>query len=96
MAKGYQVDHIELVDAGFRKLFQEETIRSACRRAADEVKNRAGGAGYSASDYAGPHRVGAAVFVTSEEAYEDNLDGNTLIKALREVLPDTETKGNTA
>lgn len=48
--------------------------------AALQVKNRAGD-GYSV--HIGPHRANVSVRTESDDAIQDNLDNNTLLKAVR-------------
>ena len=64
---------------------QEELLKSqwaldCCKEAADLVANRAGD-GY-VSEYVGQRRVNVSVHTTTDEAAQDNLDNNTLLKAL--------------
>lgn len=79
---------VEINQKGLRKLFRSEEMKGACKRAAEAVAERAGGEGYNVSSYKGPHKAGAAVWCNSREAMEDNLENNTLLKALGTVIPD--------
>ena len=78
---------IELNSKGMQELFRSPSMRAACESAASAIKNSAGGDGYNVSSYTGPNRAGAAVWINSREAMEDNYENNTLLKATGMVIP---------
>lgn len=78
---------IELNSKGMQELFRSSGMRAACESAASAIKNSAGRDGYNVSSYTGPNRAGAAVWVNSREAMEDNYENNTLLKATGMVIP---------
>ena len=78
---------IELNPKGLQELFRSTGMRAACESAASAIKSSAGGDGYNVSFYTGPNRAGAAVWVNSREALEDNYKNNTLLRAVGSVIP---------
>ena len=72
---------IEINSEGLLELFKNPGIQGACIAVANEVAETAGD-GYNVSEWTGPHRAGAAVWCNSPSAIEDNLENNTLLKAL--------------
>ena len=78
---------VKINPAGILELFKSPGIKATCESAAESIKNNAGGDGYNVSSYTGPNRAGAAVWVNSREAMEDNYENNTLLKATGMVIP---------
>lgn len=70
----------ELNHAGVVELLKSDGMRKAIEAAATGVSNRAGD-GYDVRY--GHDRVVAFVETGNEEAIQDNLDNNTLLKAVR-------------
>ena len=66
--------------AGVRELMQSQEMVDVLTEFADQVANRAG-EGYSV--YIGTNRANVSVVADTDEAYQDNLDNNTLEKAIR-------------
>lgn len=74
---------IELNDAGFIELLKSQEIADAVKEVADQVAARAGD-GYATDVYQAGTRVIASVYTETEEAMKDNLENNTLLKAVGE------------
>ena len=72
---------IELNDAGFIELLKSQEITDAVKEVADQVAARAGD-GYATDVYQAGTRVIASVYPETEEAMKDNLENNTLLKAV--------------
>ena len=72
--------HFELNHAGVRELLQSQEMQDVLVDFAEQVANRAGD-GYSV--YVGTNRANVSVRTETEEAMADNLDHNTLEKAIR-------------
>ena len=67
-------------NAGLDELRNSPGMVSALVQYADQIKGRAGD-GYEV--YHGPSRVNVSVRTVTDEAAQDNLDNNTLLKAVR-------------
>lgn len=80
MSDTFKLDKFQLNYAGVGQLLKSEMVVGALIANADKVKNRAG------SDYDvyrhGRTRSNVSVRTTTDEAYQDNLQNNTLLKAL--------------
>lgn len=73
---------VELDRAGVRDLLLKSgEIESACLECAKQIQSRCG-TGYAVDTYVGQNRVNAMVYADSYEARKDNLENNTLLKAL--------------
>lgn len=72
---------IELNRAGVRELLQSSEIMAALEK---EASQRAAGLGpgYSVNTYVGKNRCNAEILAETEEAKQDNLDNNTLLRAI--------------
>lgn len=70
----------ELNRDGVRELMQSEAMVGVLKSAADGIAARAG-EGYSV--HIGPTRANVSVRTDTDEAVQDNLDNNTLLKAMR-------------
>lgn len=70
----------ELNYNGVGQLLKSPEMVSVLTDAASQIKNRAGD-GYSV--HIGPHRANVSVRTETEEAIQENLDNNTLLKAVR-------------
>lgn len=71
----------ELNRNGVRELMQSNEMQQILRSKAEQVKSAAG-EDYEVTSYVGKNRANASVKVTSNAAYKDNLEHNTLLKAL--------------
>ena len=66
---------------GVRELLKSEEMMSICKEHAETVRKKCGD-GYIASSYAGTNRVNASVTAETFEAKQDNLQNNTILKAV--------------
>lgn len=67
-------------DAGIQAMLKSSEMQAALIEYADKIANRAG-KGYSV--YVGTTRANVSVRTETDEAAQDNLDNNTLLKAVR-------------
>lgn len=72
---------IKLNSDGVRELLKSSGIATACKEQAEAIARRAGD-GYSVSKRTYPERTGYVVTADTQEARSDNLENNTLAKAL--------------
>lgn len=72
--------HFELNYEGVGALLKSDEIIGVLKSYADGVAKNAG-EGYSV--YIGPTRANVSVQTDTDEAIQDNLDNNTLLKAVR-------------
>ncbi len=77
MAKG----KLKLRKEGVKEMLLSDEIKEVCEDQAEKVRARAGD-GYEVSTYKGTNRVNASVRPVTQEAYKDNLENNTLMKAV--------------
>ena len=71
----------ELNRQGVRELLKSEGMQTVCDEYARGIAKRAG-PGYVTSSYVGKNRVNTSVSAETYEAYRDNLENNTLLKAV--------------
>lgn len=67
---------------GVRELLKSPEMQSICHELAQGIADRAG-EGYTVSDYVGTNRCNSSVIAETKENIQDNLDNNTLLKALK-------------
>lgn len=72
---------IKLNSAGIRELLKSQAMADECMTVARGIQQRAG-EGYEVQSRNYPERTGAAVVAVTKEAIQDNLDNNTLLRAL--------------
>lgn len=72
---------LELNRAGVRALLRSDEMAAMLRKTAAAAAGRCG-TGYEASDYLMPTRTVARVGAATAEARRDNLENNTILKAL--------------
>lgn len=72
---------IELNNAGIRELLKSPEVMALCVESANQVRSRAGD-GFEVESYTGFDRAHAVVFADTPEAKRDNLENNTLLKAV--------------
>lgn len=72
---------IVLNQQGIVGLLRSEEMQQECLHQADIVINKLG-SGYTADVMAGKKRAIARITASTPQTYQDNLDNNTLIKAL--------------
>lgn len=73
---------IELNRDGVRDLLRSQEMMEICEEHASNVLGRLG-PGYTVSSMTGKNRVNASVFAESYQAKRENLESNTILKALR-------------
>lgn len=73
---------IKLNSSGVRELLRSQEMKSVCEEHANNALGRLG-PGYSVTTMTGKNRVNASIFAESYEAKRDNLENNTMLKALR-------------
>lgn len=74
----------ELNRPGVRELLKSEGVVNECRKHAQSTLQACGGKeGYVMEERRYPERGGYAVYANDYPAIQDNLDNNTLLKALR-------------
>jgi len=73
---------VELNSDGVKELLRSPEMAAICKEHAKAIANRAG-SGYSVTTYTGSTRVNASVITETTEAIRDNLENNTLLKAVR-------------
>ena len=67
---------------GVRQILKSAESQAMCHEQAQEIADRLGD-GYVVSDYVGTNRCNSSVVVETREAMQDNLDNNSLLKAMR-------------
>lgn len=72
---------IKLIKSGVRKLLRSDDMQSAVNSLAYRAQNRLGD-GYEVTYRKGKNRVNAEVAAVSYEAKKDNLDNNSILKAV--------------
>ena len=72
---------IKLRSEGVRELLRSPEMMEVCRQYAEEMGSKLG-SGYEVSTYTGTNRVNASVHAVSDQAKQDNLDNNSMLKAV--------------
>lgn len=72
---------IELNHDGIRELLQSNEMKSICEEHANAALGKLGD-GYVVTTHTGKNRVNASVFAESYKAKKENLESNTILKAL--------------
>jgi hydroxymethylglutaryl-CoA reductase len=72
---------VELNYAGVGELLKSQEIADTVKEVAEQVAARAGD-GYATDVYQTGTRVIASVYTETEEAMKDNIENNTLLKAV--------------
>ncbi len=67
---------------GVGELMKSEAMQTVLKEYATSIKNRCGD-GYEQDMYIGKSRANAMVSATTHQARRDNLENNTLLKAVR-------------
>lgn len=73
---------IKLNRAGVKQLLRSDEMKAACKECADGALSRLG-EGYEVTTYTGTTRVNASVKANSRKAIRENMENNTILKALR-------------
>ena len=72
---------VELNHTAVGELLKSSEMQELVKSYADEIAERAG-EGYASDTYSAGSRVIASAYTETEEAMEDNLENNTLLKAM--------------
>lgn len=72
---------IELNHDGIRELLQSNEMKSICEEHANTAQGKLGD-GYVVTTHTGKNRVNASIFAESYKAKKENLESNTILKAL--------------
>lgn len=72
---------VELNHEAVGELLKSSEMQELVKSYADEIAKRAG-EGYTSDTYNAGSRVIASAYTETEEAMEDNLENNTLLKAM--------------
>lgn len=72
---------IKMVNKGMRELLHSDEITASCKEQADRIAERAG-EGYTADIHNAGGRNVAGVITSTAEAARDNMERNTLLKAM--------------
>lgn len=73
---------VELNRSGVRDLLRSKEMEGICREYADAAVSRLG-SGYSSNTHTGKNRVNAEVTADTYSARRENLQNNTILKAVR-------------
>ena len=73
--------HIELNSDGIVELLKSDEIMAVLEEQGQEMLSRLG-EGYATSKHVGKSRCNVSVFAETQEARRDNLNNNTLLKAV--------------
>lgn len=73
---------VKLNSRGVRELLCSSEIMAVCKEQADKALNKLGD-GYEVTTYTGTTRVNASIGTASYEAMRDNMENNSILKALR-------------
>ena len=73
---------IKLNSEGVKELLKSAEIMTECRSHAAEMAATLGADDYEVSEYVGTNRVNVSVRAKTEKARQDNLDNNTMLKAV--------------
>lgn len=73
---------IKLNSDGVKELLKSAEIMAECRSHAAEMAVQLGTDDYEVSEYVGANRVNVSVRATTQKALQDNLDNNTMLKAV--------------
>ena len=65
-----------------RNLLKSKEMQDICLANANEINSRLG-EGYGTDVFVGRNRANASVGPKTKEAYQDNMENNTLLKAMR-------------
>lgn len=73
---------IELSSSGVRELLKSGEMKAECEKHAKQALGKLG-EGYTVTSHVGKNRVNASVYAESYRARRDNMENNTILKALR-------------
>lgn len=72
---------VEINGAGLRSLMHSTEMAAICKEQADKICGRCG-EGYATDTYHAQTRVIASVYTDDFKAMKDNLENNTMLKAM--------------
>ena len=67
---------------GVRSLLKSQEMQDICKEHATSIRSRCG-SGYETDVYVGQNRANAMVWTDTLEAIKDNLQNNTILKAMK-------------
>ena len=73
---------IELNWPGLREILRSDEMKQVCKEHADKAVAKLG-PGYASDDFTGKNRVNASIRPVTSKAWEEALENNTILKALR-------------
>lgn len=73
---------VKLNTSGVRELMRSPEMKNICEEYANKALGRLG-SGYIVTTYTGRNRVNASVYAESYEAKRENMQHNTILKAIR-------------
>lgn len=73
---------IELNREGVREMLRSQEMKAICEEHANNALGRLG-PGYTVTTMTGKNRVNASVYAESYAAKRENMENNTILKALR-------------
>ena len=73
--------HVELNSDGIVEMLKSDEIMAVLKEQGEGMLSRLG-EGYATSEHVGKSRCNVSVFAETKEAYKDNLNNNTLLKAV--------------
>lgn len=73
---------IELRSDGVRELLRSKEVEAECEKHASDMAARLGTSDYETSRYTGTNRVNVSVRAKTQKAVQDNLNNNTMLKAV--------------
>lgn len=73
---------IKLNSSGVRELLRSSEMKALCEERANNALGKLGH-GYAVTTMTGKTRVNASVFAESYKAKRDNMENNSILKALR-------------
>lgn len=73
---------IKLNHSGVKELLRSNEMMAVCKEHADKALNKLGD-GYEVTTHTGATRVNASIIATSYNARRENMENNSILKALR-------------
>ena len=73
---------VVLNSAGVQELLKSPEMAAICKEYADTAVSRLGD-GYGVSVYTGKNRVNVSIYANTYDAIKENLNDNTILRALR-------------
>jgi len=73
---------VKLNSSGVRELLRSSEMMAVCKEHADKAQSKLGD-GYEVTTHTGAKRVNASVGTATADAMRDNMENNSILKALR-------------